>query len=64
MIDKFCEICFTVCKKYVPIKKPKSSYNNKIRIPRYRKNLMRRRTRIKKQRKRNKIKQLKDVAHN
>ncbi len=23
MIDKFCEICFTVCKKYVPIKKPK-----------------------------------------
>ena len=55
MIDKFCEICYTVCKKYVPIKKPKSSYNNKIRIPRHRKNLMRRRTKIKKQMKQNKI---------
>ena len=55
MIDKFCEICYKICKKYVPAKKPKNSHNSKLKIPRHRRNLMRRRTKIKKQMKQKRI---------
>ena len=47
MMDKFIELCFKVCQKFVPKKKSRIP-NSKIKIPRYRRNLMRRRTKIKK----------------
>ncbi len=47
MVDTFIEFCYNVCKKYVPEKKAKH-VTQRIKIPRYRRNLMRRRNKIKK----------------
>ena len=49
MVDTFIEFCYNVCKKYVPEKKAKQGNTKRIKIPRYRRNLMRRRNKIKKQ---------------
>ena len=49
MVDTFIEFCYNVCKKYVPEKKAKQRNTKIIKIPRYRRNLMRRRNKIKKQ---------------
>ena len=45
MIDRLIEVCYNICVKYVPKKKCKSSAK-KSRIPRHRKILMRRRTKV------------------
>jgi len=48
MITKFTTVCYEICKKLVPIKKPKTA-SSKLKIPRYRRTLMKRRTKVHKQ---------------
>ena len=47
MINKFCEVCLEICKKFVPFKKAKNkTLCNKIKIPKHRRILMRRRNKV------------------
>ena len=48
MVDTFIESCYNICKKYVPEKKAKQGNTKRIKVPKYRRNLMRRRNKIKK----------------
>ena len=46
MLEKFIEICKDICIEYVPLRKKKSTLQNKSLIPRDRRKLMRKRRRI------------------
>jgi len=65
MITKFIDICYQICKKYVPIKKSRVTKSNRMRIPRHRRILMRRRTKVQKhlQKKRLSIKRRNKLKH-
>jgi hypothetical protein len=54
MVDRLIEICYNICVKYVPKKKYKSQ-TKKSWIPRHRKVLMRRRTKVHKQLKQTRV---------
>ena len=56
MINKFCEVCLEICKKLVPSKKAKNkTLCNKIKIPKHRRILMRRRNKVHKHLRRNRL---------
>ena len=49
MISKFTDICYKLCKKFLPMKKSKLVKSTKVRIPRHRHTPMRRCTKVQKQ---------------